>query len=204
VPIVQPGASVIASFLAARTPPPTALTPTFQALQTAEYYLRSTSSPRRRFVVLATDGAPNCGGSVAQVVSQIARIRSVYNADTFVLGIPGGDPTLYVALNLMAQAGGRARSGIVQFYEAGSTSELESALRAITAATANCTYILSSVPTRPDLTAVQFDGRAVTRDATNGWSFTDSSNRVIRFNGAACRQLNEGAVRSISASFNCS
>ncbi|MEZ4392529.1 MAG: vWA domain-containing protein [Polyangiales bacterium] len=204
VPIVQPAASVIASYLAVRTPPTTALTPTLQALQTAEYYLRSTASPRRRFVVLATDGAPNCGGSVSAVVAQIARIRSVYNVDTFVLGIPGGDLTLYPSLNAMAQAGGRARSGLAQFYEAGSTAQLESALRAITAATANCTYILSSAPARPTFTVVQFDGRAVPMNATDGWSFTDTTYRVIRFNGSACRQLNEGAVRSVSASFNCS
>jgi hypothetical protein len=204
VPVVQPAASVISSYLAVRTPPNTALTPTFQALQTAEFYLRSTASPRRRFVVLATDGAPNCGGSVPQVVAQIARLRSVYNVDTFVLGIPGGDLTLYPSLNLMAQAGGRARSGLAQFYEAGSTAQLESALRAITAATANCTYVLSTAPARPTLTVVQFDGRVVPMSATEGWSFTDTSYRVIRFNGAACRQLNEGAVRSVAASFNCS
>lgn len=204
VPIVRPSASVIASYLAVRTPPPTALTPTFQALQTAEYYLRSTASPRRRFVVLATDGAPNCGGSVPQVVAQIARIRSVYNVETFVLGIPGGDLTLYPSLNLMAQAGGRARSGLVQFYEAGSTAQLETAIRAITSATANCTYLLSSAPGRPNLTTVSFDGRTVPMDPANGWSFTDASYRVIRFAGNACRQLNEGEVRAIAASFNCS
>ncbi len=203
VPVVQPSASVIASYLASRSPPNTALTPTLGALQTAELYLRTNPSPRRRFVVLATDGAPNCGSTVAQVVSQIARIRSTLNADTFVLGIPGGDLTLYASLNAMAQAGGRARPGVVQFYEASSTSTLEAALRAITAATTSCTYGLSSAPTRPDLVTVQFDGRTVPRDAANGWTFTDATNRVIRFNGSACNELNSGMVRAVNASFNC-
>mgnify|MGYP002381967061 CR=1 FL=1 len=203
VPIVQPSASVIASYLSVSSPPRTALTPTLAALQTAEYYLRSTASPRRRFIVLATDGAPNCGTGVAEVVAQIARIRSTYNVDTFVLGIPGGDISLYPSLNAMATAGGRARAGIVQFYEAGSTSQLEAALRAITAATASCTYLLSAAPTRPDLVTVQFDGVTVPRDPTNGWSYTDSTNRVIRFNGTSCTQLNSGMVRAVNASFNC-
>jgi hypothetical protein len=203
VPVVQPAASVISSFLAARAPPNTALTPTLAALQTAELYFRTNPSPRRRFVVLATDGAPNCGSTVAQVVSQISYIRSAHRADTFVLGIPGGDLTLYPSLNAMAQAGGRARSGLTQFYEASSTSTLEAALRAITAATTSCTYGLSSAPSRPDLVTVQFDGRMVPRDATNGWTYADATNRVIRFNGTACNELNSGTVRTVNASFNC-
>jgi hypothetical protein len=76
-----------------------------------------------------------------------------YNVDTFVLGIPGGDLSLYPSLNVMAQAGGRARSGGVQFYEAGSTAQLESALRAITAATRELHLRRSqrdARPTRPD------------------------------------------------------
>jgi hypothetical protein len=204
VPVVQPSASVIMSYLAARAPPNSALTPTFAALQTAELYLRSNPSPRRRFIVLATDGAPNCGNPVADVVAQIARIRATLNVDTFVLGIPGGDLSLYAPLNAMAQAGGRARAGAVQFYEASSTSTLEAALRAITAATSSCVYGLSSTPSRPDLVTVQFDGRTVPRDPTNGWVFTDSTYRVIRFNGSACNELNSGMVRSVNASFNCS
>jgi hypothetical protein len=203
VPVVQPSASVIASYLASRSPPSTALTPTLGALQTAELYLRTNPSPRRRFIVLATDGAPNCGSSVSQVVTQIARIRSTLNVDTFVLGIPGGDLTLFPSLNAMAQAGGRARAGAAQFYEANSTSTLESALRAITAATASCTYGLSAAPTRPDLVSVQFDGTTVPRDPANGWSYADPSNRVIRFSGRACEQLNSGSVRTVNASFNC-
>ena len=202
VPIVQPSASVIASYLAVRGPYRTALTPTLGALQTAERFLRSTTSPRRRFIVLATDGAPNCGSGVAEVVAELARIRSI-GVDTFVLGIPGGDLTLYGPLNVIADAGGRPRSGIVRFYEAGSTSQLESALRAITAATASCTYRLGTTPTRPDLVTVQFDGRMIARDASNGWSYTDTTYREIRFNGASCTELSSGTVRTVNASFNC-
>ncbi len=202
VPIVQPSASVIASYLAVRGPYRTALTPTLGALQTAENYLRRTTSPRRRFIVLATDGAPNCGSGVAEVIAELARIRTL-GVDTFVLGIPGGDVSLYGPLNVIADAGGRPRSGIVRFYEAGSTSQLESALRAITAATTSCTYRLGSTPTRPDLVTVQFDGRMIARDASNGWSYTDTTYREIRFNGASCTEVQSGTVRAVNASFNC-
>ena len=39
---------------------------------------------------------------------------------------------------------------------------------------------------RPDMVTVQFDGRPVSRDGTNGWVFTDGTNREIRFNGTSC------------------
>jgi hypothetical protein len=201
VPIVAPSASVIASYLAARGP--SGATPTLAALQTAERYMGAYSTTRRRFIVLATDGEPNCTSSLSEVVARIASIRTRLNVETFVLGIPGTDLSLYAALNAMAQAGGRARSGVVNFYEAGSTSQLESALRAITAAASSCTYRLGSAPTRPDLVTLQFDGRMVARDASNGWSYTDATNREIRFNGSACMQLQSGTVRTVNASFNC-
>ncbi len=203
VPVVQPSATVIASYLAVRGPYRSALTPTFGALQTAERYLRTTPSPRRRFLVLATDGAPNCGAGLAEVVAQVGRIRAL-GVDTFVLGIPGGDTSLYVPLNAIAEAGGRARSGLVRFYEAASTAQLEGALRAITAAAASCTYRLSATPTRPDLVTVTFDGATVPRGGANGWAYTDSTNREIRFSGTSCAQLQGGTVRTVNASFNCS
>jgi hypothetical protein len=203
VPMQQPSAMAIAARLAERGPPRSALTPTLAALMVAEQHLRAVSSPRRRFIVLATDGAPNCGSGASQVIAQIARIRTMMGVDTFVLGIPGADLSLYPALNTMAEAGGRARPGAIRFYDAGSTAQLEAALRIITAATRGCTYRFSSTPSRPDMVTVQFDGRPVPRNGTDGWIFTDGTNREIRFNGMSCVQLQGGAVRTVNASFNC-
>lgn len=203
VPIAPMSAGRIATALAQRGPFQTAYTPTYAALQTAEQHLRTTPSTRRRFIVLATDGAPNCGTGPTQVISQIARIRTTYNVDTFVLGIPGGDLSLYPSLNTMAIAGGRARTGSIRFYDAGSTAQLEAALRSITSATRACTWRFATTPSRPDMVTVQFDGRIVPRDGTNGWIFTDGTNREIRFNGMSCAQVTDGTVRTVSAGFGC-
>ncbi len=200
VPIVQPAAGVIASHLAASGP--NGMTPTYDAMQVAARYFNSVVSTRRRFVVLATDGAPNCGRSVLDVVSVLRGLRTA-GIDTFVLGIPGGDLSLYIPLNLMADAGGRARSGAAHFYEANTTSEFETALRAITASASSCTYRFGSTPADPARVSVQFDGVNVTRDRTNGWEFTDTTYREIRFFGTSCTRLQTGGVRNISASFNC-
>jgi hypothetical protein len=203
VPLSPMAASRITSALGARGPSRMALTPTYAALQVAEAHLRATPSMRRRFIVLATDGAPNCGAGVGPVVSLISRIRGLYGVDTFILGIPGSDISLYAPLNTMAEAGGRARTGPVRFYDAGSTAQLETQLRAITSATRSCTWRFNTAPARPDQVLVQFDGRLVPRNGTDGWIFTDGTNREIRFNGMSCMQLNSGGVRSVTASFNC-
>lgn len=201
VTIRMPSASTIISALAARGP--TGTTPTLQALQTAESYFRANATTRRRFIVLATDGAPNCGYDDGDVTTRIRSIRSGFGVDTFVLGIPGTDTSLRGPLNDFANAGGRPRAGATAFYEAGSTSEFETALRAITASAASCTYRFATRPTDPLRVTVQFDGRAIARDRANGWDYTDATGTEIRFYGGACTQLQGGSVREVSASFNC-
>jgi len=200
VPITTPSANVIANHLAANSPG--GLTPTTQTLDAAVVYFSNTRSTRRRFVVLATDGAPNCGLSVTDVVRRLGTLRGM-GIETFVLGIPGQDSSLRTPLNQMAVAGGRPRSGSVQFYEANNTAQLESALRAITASAASCTYQLSSTPSDPSRVTVYFDSTTVARSTSNGWGFTDTAYRELRFYGNACTQLQTGQVRSISATFNC-
>ncbi|MBI5514576.1 MAG: VWA domain-containing protein [Deltaproteobacteria bacterium] len=201
LPIMAPSAAAIAARLAAGAPNGT--TPTLVALQTAERYLRATPSSRRRFIVLATDGAPNCGTDVDDVAVQLRGIRTGLAVDTFVLGIPGGDRSLVGPLNTMADAGGRPRAGASRFYEAGSTAELEGALRAITASAGSCTYRFSSTPPDPLRVTLSLDGAVVPRNRTDGWDYTDMTGREIRFWGASCARLVSGTVRTISASFNC-
>ena len=201
VSIRMPSATTIINALASRGPNGT--TPTYAALQTAETYFRANPTPRRRFIVLATDGAPNCGYDDGDVSTRIRAIRSGLGVDTFVLGIPGTDTSLRRPLNDFANAGGRPRAGATAFYEAGSTREFETALRAITASAASCTYRFSARPTDPLRVTVQFDGRTVARDRTNGWDYTDTSGTEIRFYGTSCAQLQGGGVREVSASFNC-
>jgi hypothetical protein len=201
VTIRQPGATAVINGLAARGP--TGTTPTYQAIDTAERYFRANATTRRRYVVLATDGAPNCGYDSDDVTTRIRTLRSGLGVDTFVLGIPGTDSSLRGPLNAFAQAGGRPRAGGTAFYEAGSTVEFETALRAITASAASCTYRFATRPSDPLRVTVQFDGRTIARERTNGWDYTDTTGLEIRFYGAACTQLQGGSVREVTASFNC-
>ncbi len=198
-PIVRGSSMAISTFLELYGP--NGNTPTQQALSAAISYFRGNASTEPRFVLLATDGMPNCGQDVGSVTRELQTLRGM-SIDTFVLGIPGPRD----ALNAMADAGGRARTGSTRFYEANNTTELVSALRVITAAVANCEYDLPSPPApiaNPALLRITFDAVTVAQGA-DGWAFTDATNRRVRFAGSACTTLRGGMVSRIAALYNCS
>ncbi len=176
-------------------------TPTRAAIDGAASYFRSNPTTRRRFVLLATDGAPNCGSPVNQVVSSLTSLRAT-GVDTFVLGVPGPRG----ALNEMARAGGRARSGETAFYDASSTRQLMDAMNAITGATNTCEYpVPAGFPTITDLAQfrVLLGGTEIPSDGANGWSFTDGSRSRLRFNGSSCATLRTGTVVGAVVTYNC-
>jgi hypothetical protein len=192
-------ARLIADLL--RRTEPDGNTPTRAALDNAADYFRANPTTRRRFVVLATDGEPNCGSPLNDVVASIAALRSA-GVDTFVLGIPGPRDSL----NAMARAGGRARAGSTAFYEANTTRELVNSVNAIVGATNTCEYpVPAGIPaiTNPALLRVLVAGVDVPADAANGWSFTDGSRSRIRFNGSSCASLRTGTVFGAVVAYNC-
>lgn len=197
-PPLRGGGTIIREFLNIWRPG--GATPTEAALRGVRGWYAANPSTTPRFVLLATDGAPNCGSGVGQVVSELSALRGM-QIDTFVLGIPGPRD----ALNQMAQAGGRPLSGGTAFYEANNTAQLAQALRQITAAVANCEYEIPSPPAPiadQSLLRITFDGVDVPR-GSNGWSLSGAGSRNVRFAGAACDTLRAGNVRRIAALYNC-
>ncbi|MDO9020225.1 MAG: MopE-related protein [Deltaproteobacteria bacterium] len=180
---------------------PDGWTPTRAAIAGAAGYFRSHPTTRRRFVLLATDGAPNCDSGVGAVVSELTALRAT-GVDTFVLGVPGPRD----ALNEMARAGGRARSGGTAFYDASSTRQLIDAMNAITGATNSCEYpVPSGLPTITDLAQfrVLLGGAVIPSDGANGWTFTDASRSRLRFNGSSCATLRTGTSIGAVVTYNC-
>jgi hypothetical protein len=182
-------------------------TPTPQALETARAYLAANPSSRPRFIVLATDGLPepNCGSSIPAAVDAITRIHNELGVDTFVLGIVGPDntgstagiPALRDGLNQMADAGGRARTGTIRYYEAGDGPSLTRGLRAILAAATDCTVQLSTDPSRPSAIEVRQNGVLV---APTGYAVTG---RDLEFLGGYCDAIRSGTVTNVSVSDSC-
>lgn len=201
VPVRAAAGSQIASRLAMRAP--YGYTPTLAALRQAARYFEQNPSTRRRVIVLATDGPPNCGNTLTDVVNALTDIRMTLHVDTLVLGIPGENVALRHTLHGMAVAGGRPRPGGSGFYEAGQTAEFVAALRAITADAMRCEYRLPSAPRATDRVTVRMNSLEIVRDPVVGWDFTGDARQEIRFGTEACARLTRGEVRSIDVRYAC-
>lgn len=201
VPVRASAGGQIATRLAMRAP--YGYTPTLAAIRQAARYFEQNPSARRRVIVLATDGPPNCGNTMTDVVNALTDIRMTLHVDTLILGIPGENVALRRTLHDMAVAGGRPRAGGLGFYEAGQTAEFVAALRAITADAMRCEYRLPSAPRATDRVTVRVDSVEITRGSHLGWDFIDDTRQEIRLGSEACARLTRGEVRSIDVRFTC-
>ncbi|GAB4205399.1 MAG: hypothetical protein OHK0013_21260 [Sandaracinaceae bacterium] len=182
-------------------------TPTPDALATAEAYIRANPTTVPRFIVLATDGLPepNCGATVPATVAAIENLRTTLGVDTFVLGFVGptstgdtsGIPALRDALNQMAVAGGRPRSGTLRYYEAVDGPAFERSLRAILAAATDCGFDLGRSPERPDRVVVRQNGSIV---PPGNYTITGS---WLEITGTYCDAIRSGSVTTISVADTC-
>jgi len=167
-------------------------------------------NPIGRYVLLATDGLPNCGPAlpdggteetVDETVTAIEALRSA-GIDTYVLGFGDGFDGGGDALMRMAVAGGTSRP-----YNARSAAELAMVLDTIAAEVIppSCTVELEGESRDPELFQVRFDGgELIARDPshTRGWDY-DASTNTITFYGPECTEVQSGMVDSIDVDFGC-
>jgi hypothetical protein len=172
-------------------------TPTAAALQRAyTYFVRNPSRLRARYLLLATDGAPNCnpdldgstcrctgGGScrtsdptrclddvrTVDIVRQIAN-NPVAPMATYVIGIANDDETVFAStLTAMAVAGGRPKrlaDGRATYYDVREPDDLATALNAVQNAVARCTFLAPSRPREGTTITILVNGVAAVRDET--------------------------------------
>lgn len=180
-------------------------TPTHTTLTGAlDYYKSIEANINGQYVLLATDGLPNCGPGDSRdpmVNESIAAVSALADAGipTFVLGfgsVGNNDPTV---LQSMAVAGGTDA-----FYAANSPAELQAALEAIAGEVTlpSCNFALSAAPADDSKLDVLFDDRKVARDALDGWDYDPAQNTITLF-GAACTELQSGTVSSVNIDFGC-
>jgi len=213
VPVEIDQGAAIASWMSSNGP--NGDTPAQYGLQQALATFQAIpENPAGRYVLFATDGAPNCGGnppdvdisSDAEVVAAVEALAA-NNIPTYVLGfggIFGLDPQV---LNDAALAGGVPRAGgPPHFYQASNAAELEEVLDEISGGiiVPSCSYELQELPPDPELVTVTIDGVPVPRSTaqTNGWDyFPDPS--TVTFFGSYCRDIESGSVRSVGFAFGC-
>lgn len=201
------GAAIRASILAAA---PASMTPTRLAEVAAVEYLKTLKTPNPKFIVLATDGLPNCGsllftlGDEAGTVSAVADARAAGFA-TFVVGISTMGSGADTTLNNMADAGGMARAGSTHYYPVAGAAELKDALANIAGQVATCTYPLSPASPRndPNNVTVHVDNMTIQQDGSNGWDYSSPSHTAITFFGTACSYVKANAGAKVEIFYGC-
>ena len=110
-------------------------TPTRSAENAAVTYLRTVTTSNPKFILLATDGQPNCPASGnTDMDDSPGAVMSVANAQTagfptFVVGISAPAGAANDALNMMAVAGGYPRAATPRYYPVTSAAEFITVLR---------------------------------------------------------------------------
>ena len=179
------------------TTSPAGGTPTALALDEASNFFERRPAPGvPRFVVLATDGGPNCnpntgipfdrcvctGGRMAcseatfgpfncldgeRTLEAMDRLANDVGVPVYVIGID--DPTrpdLGDYLGQLAVAGGRPRMEAPFFYSVRREADLRSALDEITGSIAQCVFTLEPIPGEAETLLVRVDDLRIARDGT--------------------------------------
>jgi hypothetical protein len=173
---------------------PGGATPTNAALEVAaEYYRRTPDRVGARYLVLATDGGPNCNPTLesatcrcsAQPEAMLCRsTTNIYarinclddtrtvstiaalramGIETFVLGLPGTE-ALADVLDRMAEAGGRARPAAPRYLVVTSPENLVREFQALTSGLIECRFRLTMPPPDPTLVDLRLGGQSLIHD----------------------------------------
>jgi hypothetical protein len=184
-------------------------TPTRLAVDKAVAFMKGTASTNSKYLVVATDGQPNCAGGRNGNDDAPATIAAVAAAaaagiPSFIVGIATAGSDAHDTLNQMAVKGGRPRTDATKYYPVASRDELVSALETITGQIASCTFPLSTPPPVPENVAVEIDGQRVTHDISqgNGWNYGPQNKSVILY-GAVCDSLKAGTAKNVQILYGC-
>ena len=209
VPIALNSAPAIAASLAGAGPGGS--TPTTMAMTLAGDYLATLTTPNPRFIVLVTDGQPNCAGgngggddspaAIAAVAAQAAR-----GYGTFVIGVATANDAMATAtLTGMSTAGMHLGPERPTTMSSTTPQSWSTALDAIGTQVAVCTFKLTSPPPDPNNVVVVADGRVVPKDTAptdNGWMYGAGMTSVT-LTGSYCQQVMSNTIKDVEVLFGC-
>lgn len=221
VPVASADAVQVVASLTAATP--SGATPTAATINNAVAYMKTLTDTNPKYLLLATDGEPNClnGNSnnkdVAGATTAIANAKAA-GFPVFVVGI-GNVSTATATLNGMANAGGEAQAGATAYYAVADTASLEAALTKIVGMVSSCTISLQNVPsgqwtmaiwaTDPSGNVVQ-----IQNSTSDGWEYTvasgsasnagtDANKSSITLVGTTCDSLKNGSYTNLQFVYTC-
>jgi hypothetical protein len=209
VPIAPNNAQAISASIAGSKP--AGSTPTAAAVTSGVKYLQGLTDANPKYILLATDGEPNCAGGSGRTSDRAGAVAAVTAAaaagfPVYVVGV-GNVMSAQDTLNMLATSGGRPQMGTPSYYPVASTDELVAVLTKIGGQIASCTFALPSVPPEPGNVGVYADGdvnKKIGRDTThmNGWDYGPGM-RSIELFGTACDNVKNKVYKNVQAIFGC-
>jgi hypothetical protein len=208
VPIGPGNAAAIATALDGMVPG--GATPTAATLQAAHAELQKIQSApdspaAAKYVLLVTDGAPNCtngfggaGQDPAAVDASVAAIEAMagQGTKTFVVGYgTQSDPQLKAALDRMAVAGD---TGDTQHRPIEDEQSLVNTFQQITGSLLSCEFALDQAVADKSYVKVTFDGVQLNVDDPNGWSLSADHKKATLQGNACARAKEEGHLISVT------
>jgi Mg-chelatase subunit ChlD len=184
---------------------PGGLTPVTASLANAVKALVTLDDGNPKYIVLGTDGEPNCNtgwGSAADNAAEAVRAAKDAGIPVFVVSLSSeGSPE---TLNKMALAGGKPIDDPkTKYYKAETTDEMVAVMSAIHKQIATCQFKLPSAPPVPENVLVVYDGdRRVSQSATT-WGYVDASKTVIDLHGDDCKKVMDGRISSVEMLYGC-
>jgi hypothetical protein len=175
-------------------------TPTTVALKAATDYLKTLNDGNKKFILLATDGQPNCGGTPVNInttdVQGAADACAAAAAAGFPVYVVGIGPDLGV-LTQLAKSG-----GTTDYYPVSSPQDLADALSKISSFVGSCSVKSDQPPPDPDNVAVYVNGKKVEKDPNNGWTFGADPQEIV-LTGDQCKLMSSGDPVDVQILFGC-
>ncbi len=207
-------------------------TPTADTLRLILDYMKTVTSPYKKSVLLATDGAPNCNGRLDPATCMtsrtdgapagsknlclddketiaVAKELNEAGYPVYVMGM-GHAVQFEAVMNAIAAAGGTEK-----FYPVTEASQLVSTLEVITGTAITCEFavhwdtLADNVSRDPTLVNVYRDGTAdpigFSEDCATrtGWTWTNASKDTIRLCPEACQKAKRMEWTGVRTTFGC-
>ena len=224
VPIGPNRAAMIASAITGRTSGNGGVangsrTPTRSGVTQGASYLAGVADMAKKYIVLATDGLPNCPASGNtgndDSAGAVAAVQAAHDMGipVFVVGIAtAGTVTNGVnadqTLSMMATAGGLARNATPSYYSVASTADFVTALEALVGQTASCSFVIGPAPN--DMTSDNYidvfgDASPIPPDPNrvNGWDYSNAAHTAIEIYGPTCDAIMAGTIKKVTVTFRC-
>lgn len=186
---------------------PQGRTPTSAALLAArdEFMARSggpDAAPTAPYVLLVTDGAPNCvdGGDPDQATWDAVEQLAQAGIRTYVIGYDTkNDAGLAQVLDEAARRGG---TGDMAHRPVEDEASLTTEFQSIAMNAVSCTYVLNEEVKDAAFVLVKLNGTQINLDEPDGWSL-GADKISVTLTGASCNTLQDGNTNLLDISVEC-